>query len=393
VRHSIAPLFLAVLCACSHPPAKTVAQKPAAPDRFAQQVPADRYPDDVARFLAGLSAKPGTSLVALHERPVWAEHRDEWDRAWSELDKRTLTPIRAFARKELFGLQENQAVFYPFSGPDSLIITSFFPRNPVYVMVGLEPAGTLPKLSELDRPDLGPMLAKMRSTLESELVRSFFITRQMDRQIRGQVTDGVLLPLAQLLVRNGHTILGLRYVRVDEQGKLTDRVVETRDNNLYSNKGVEIDFKTDADQSFHKLFYFSVNLSDAKLQTNPGFTSFVAGLTGAVTYFKATSYMTHRKEFSIIRDRVLATSAAVLQDDSGIPFRYYAAPQWRVQLYGEYRRPIGDFHWLQQSDLKTAYETNGPKPLDFRIGYGFGKMPSNLLFAVKNAEPAQRAAN
>jgi hypothetical protein len=44
-------------------------------------------------------------------------------------------------------------------------------------------------------------------------------------------------------------------------------------------------------------------------------------------------------------------------------------------------------------DLKTAYERTGPKPLTFRIGYGFGKMPSNLLLAVKADETAQRAAN
>jgi hypothetical protein len=340
-----------------------------------------------------LPAKPGSSLAALHERAAWTEHHNEWDQAWSEIDKKTLTPLRVFAKQELGSLPASQPVLYPFSGPDALILTSFFPRNPVYFMVGLEPAGTLPKLKDLDRPDLGALLSKMRSTLESELIRSFFITRQMDRHFRGQITDGVALPIMQLLVRNGHTILGMRYVRIDEGGKLTDRVIEGRDNNYYSNKGVEIDFRTDVDQSFHKLFYFSVNLSDAKLMTNPGFPNFVASLNRPVTYFKATSYMTHRKEFSIIRDRVLATAGAILQDDSGIPFRYYTPPQWKVQLYGEYDRPIGDFRWLQQVDLKTAYERTGPKPLTFRIGYGFGKMPSNLLLAVKADETAQRAAN
>ena len=33
--------------------------------------------------------------------------------------------------------------------------------------------------------------------------------------------------------------------------------------------------------------------------------------------FKATSYMTHNKDFSIIRDIALSTSVAILQDDSG----------------------------------------------------------------------------
>ena len=37
-----------------------------------------------------------------------------------------------------------RTVFYPFSGPDALTATAYFPHNPLYVMVALEPAGTLP---------------------------------------------------------------------------------------------------------------------------------------------------------------------------------------------------------------------------------------------------------
>ena len=59
--------------------------------------------------------------------------------------------------------------------------------------------------------------------MASELGRSFFITRQMDRQFRGQVTDGLLAPILQLLVRSGHTVLGFRYVRLDDAGQVIDR--------------------------------------------------------------------------------------------------------------------------------------------------------------------------
>ena len=41
--------------------------------------------------------------------------------------------------------------------------------------------------------------------------------------------------------------------------------------------------------------------------------------------FKSTSYMLHRKEFSLIRNLVLDNSAAILQDDSGIPYRLFGA--------------------------------------------------------------------
>ena len=80
---------------------------------------------------------------------------------------------------------------------------------------------------------------------------------------------------------------------------------------------------------------------------------------------------------------ILANSHAVLQDDSGIPYSFFATPHWHVQLYGGYVRPYGSFRWLEQPDLRKAYLASGPKPLDFRIGYGYGKVASNLLIATR----------
>jgi hypothetical protein len=52
-------------------------------------------------------------------------------------------------------------------------------------------------------------------------------------------------------------------------------------------------------------------------------------------------------------------------------------------LYGDYVRPYGSFRPLEQPDLRKAYLTLGPKPLEFRIGYGYGRVESNLLLATR----------
>jgi hypothetical protein len=209
----------------------------------------------------------------------------------------------------------------------------------------------------------------------------------MDRQFRGQVTDGLFLPILQLLVRTNHTILGFRYVRLNEAGQIVERAADYHAPGKIGNKGVELDFRSDSDQSVHKLFYFSVNLSDERLRQDPAFLSFLNGLKGATTFLKATSYMLHKPGFSMIRERILSDSLAILQDDSGIPYRFFATARWRVQLYGAYVRPYGSFRPLEQPDLRKAYLTSGPKPLDFRIGYGYGRIASNLLFATRTDRP------
>jgi hypothetical protein len=362
---------------------KTRIEKPP-PDRLLESVPHDRYADDLARFLAGLPGRSGSPFISLQDEPAWARHRQELDRSWNRLEGGPLPAMRAFQNSE-FGshLAAALPVFYPFSGPDALMVTVFFPQTPVYIMVGLEPAGTLPNPKQLGRKNLDRYLAAVRSTVASELGRSFFITRQMDRQFRGQVTDGLCLPILELLVRSGHTVLGFGYVRLDEAGRIVERASGYRAPGRIGNKGVEIEFRTDNDQSVHKLLYCSVNLSDTRLRENPPFLSFLSRLQGTTTFLKATSYMIHKPEFSIIREHVLSKSVAVLQDDSGIPYRFYTSSKWRVQLYGEYVRPYGSFRWQEQPDLRKAYQTLGPRPLPFRIGYGYGKVPSNLLFASR----------
>ena len=369
---------------CSHPPEKAAAVVSPA-DPLSVATPRDRYADDLGRFLAGLPARTGSPFSELEKQPAWMEHRRELNRDWSKIEEASLPAMRAFQKQELGAPPVTASpVFYAFSGPDALMVTVFFPKNPTYVMVGLEPAGTLPARKDVERKNLGKYLESIRDTSASELSRSFFITRQMDRQFRGQITDGLFLPILSLLVRSNNTILGYRYVRLDDAGRVVERAAGYKAPGKIGNKGVEIDFQRDDDQSVHKLLYFSVNLSDKSLQDNQPFKEFIAGLKGTATLLKATSYMTHKEEFSTIRDMVLSKSIAVLQDDSGIPYRFFAAAPWTTQLYGSYDRPYGSFKWLQQADLRKAYLSPGPKPLAFRIGYGYGKVPSNLLFARKS---------
>lgn len=380
LRRRLCLCFAALLLSCGRD-TKAPAHQPK-PDRLLEAVPHDRYADDVGRFLAGLPGRTGSPFATFEEEPAWTAHRHELDHAWNAIERDRLPAIREFQSSELgYGPLAVAPVFYPFSGPDTLTVTAFFPNAPVYVLVGLEPAGTLPVPRQVGKKHLEAYLKAVRSTTASELGRSFFITRQMDRQFRGQVTDGLLLPILELLVRSGHTVEGFRYVRLDDAGQIVERAPDYHAPGRIGNKGVELEFRTDSDRSVHKLFYFSVNLSDAWLRDNQPFLGFLSRLHGTTTFLKATSYMVHKPEFSMIREHVLANSVAVLQDDSGVPYRFYAPPVWRVQLYGEYDRPYGSFRWLEQPDLREAYLKSGTKPLSFRIGYGYSKAPSNLQLA------------
>jgi hypothetical protein len=384
----VATLAIGILWSgCGRAQAPATAERTAPKEQPAAEQPSEvphaREADDAARFLAGLPGRPGTPFAELEQTDAWKSHRSSMDAAWDKANTALVSKLKLFSEQELKDPRWASPVFYPFGGPDSLTVALLFPRSPKFTFVALEPSGTLPSVAKFQKMDQKKYLAETRETMAAILGKSFFITRDMDKQFRGQITDGLLLPILQLLVRTDHKVLGFRYVRLDEKGEIIDRTENYTAPTRYGNKGVELEFETEADSSVHKLFYFSVNLQDDRMAENKPFQAFLAQTKGVTTFLKSTSYMTHHKEFAMIRNGILAVSSSVLQDDSGIPYAAFRPELWDVQLYGEYTQPYGSFKWLEQPDLRKAYVKPGVKPLPLRLGYGYGKVASNLLMATR----------
>ncbi|BDC52734.1 hypothetical protein F183_A50490 [Bryobacterales bacterium F-183] len=347
-----------------------------------------RSADDFARFLAGLPGKAGSPFAELEQDPAWQAHSKAFAGEWSRFDENRVPVLSAFQKKELNGEPNNGGtLFYPFGGPDFVTANLFFPENRNYVFVGLEPAGTVKSAQAFEGKNLSATLPLMRSTLNDLLRRSFFITDQMAKQVRGQITDGLLPLMLVQMVRTGHTIRGHAYVTIDEQGQYRLRKLSE---NTPRNRGVIVEFQRDGSNETKRLTYFSGNLANYGMSINPEFSLYLANLKPMVTFFKSASYLPHSDNFSRIREEVMNNSNAIAQDDTGIPFRFFQArSDWDVTLYGKYSKPYGSFSGrknLTQQDLKVAFDRGEKvRGLDFYIGYGYGRAPSNLLVARRRS--------
>ena len=98
------------------------------------------------------------------------------------------------------------------------------------------------------------------------------------------------------------------------------------------------------------------------------------------SFLKSATYLMHKSYFSIIRNTVLNKSVMVLQDDSGISYKFYDKAKWEISLFGTYTAPISMFKEHYEADLFEAYKKVS-KPINFRYGYN---QKSNLLLARKN---------
>lgn len=128
-------------------------------------------PDDTARFLAGLRPSPGSPLYSLTKSAVWQTHAARFGTLFELKDRASLSKIRVFATKEI--PQTDRALLYFFSGPDFLYANAFFADATTYVLSGLEPAGEIPKIEELNPRALEYTLRNTERALSSILSLSF----------------------------------------------------------------------------------------------------------------------------------------------------------------------------------------------------------------------------
>ncbi|MBI3208401.1 MAG: hypothetical protein HYZ37_05805 [Candidatus Solibacter usitatus] len=366
---------------CSKPAKVAAAPEP----EKKYSVPRSRAADDAGRFFAGIPGKPDGPFHELEQDAAWAAHSKEFAQMWERREKAYLPALRKFQQSAIAAEPFSKGpVFYPFGGPDILTARTFFPNNGTYVLVGLEPPGTVPDVSAARSADLTQYLPGVRQTLGTLLRQSFFITADMAKQVRGQISDGLLLPLLIQLSLMRCEILGHQSVSIEADGKVVPRL--TRDANFKGsrNDGVAVDFQLPTGEIRH-LYYFSVNLQDRSFKENTALQAYLKSLQPYTTFFKSASYLPHGWNFTAIRNEVLANSHAIVQDDSGVPYRFIDKKAWNVRLYGQYSPPYGIFKNMLQPDLLKAYEESSPTPLGFYIGYGYGRRPSTVMVMSKKS--------
>ncbi len=331
-------------------------------------------PDENARFLAGLPVR-GTALEAYSRASSWAEHAIAFDQAWQKLETRQLHPIQTWTQEFLPEPSKDPSpLLYMFSGPDFLYAHAFFPNASTYVLCGIEPVGDLPELEKLPPASLEPSLQLLRRSLESVLSWSFFITKDMRVELELNRLKGTLPILYVFLARSGCHIDEARLVALDRSGALADGKGHTQ--------GVKITFTAAGALQPQTLYYFNTDISDGQADRS-GFLNWCATLGDANSFLKASSYLMHEGGFETVRKFLLTHSKLILQDDAGIPIRFYDPASWNIRLFGAYPGPIEIFKQHYQPQLKDLYSRSHPPKLSFGFGYRWQSVESSLIVAQK----------
>src|SRR5215471_7214764 len=258
-----------------------------------------------AQFISGLNAIAGSD----EQNRGWSDYSKVSASDWRKLQKRYLDRIEAWRERALGGsLPALQVAFYPFGGPDAANLLAFYPEAKTYVIVGLEPVGCIPS----NLQDYTPAyFAELRANLSSVVANGFFRTKEMGGNFKAGTVNGVLPLILYVLARSGFTVGDVSPIGIGANAPQAKP--ETA--------GVAIRF-SDARHGARTLTYLACNLQNARLQRKPTTVKYLNDLPPAATLVKSASYLMHKPYFSNVRNLILAKSTVIVEDDSGIPYRY-----------------------------------------------------------------------
>jgi hypothetical protein len=335
--------------------------------------------DDTARILAGLPPAADSPFFAVTKDRGWKQHARYMNASWAVFERNIATRIQVWSKAKL--PPSPKAMIYMFGGPDFPHANAFYPGASVYVLSGLEPVGFAPAAAAITSKKLGTSLTYMRRSLANYFAHGYFITSYMLKNLRAGKFTGTVPLLYVFLARSGKTINRIEFVMLGTNGDLVPAKGKKKPD------GAKITF-TGSDGVARTLYYFSTDLSNGGVKKST-FLAFVAKQGTAGSLVKSASYLLHNRGFSKVREFLMRQSTVIVQDDTGIPLRYFKRDEWKLRAFGRYVAPIPVFKGNYQSPMAKLFGRRGTERINFRMGYHTGAARTNVLVAEKKKESAK----
>ncbi len=344
-----------------------------------ETVKIDTLLTDIAYLIAG---KPTIKhFDSFQEKEFYVEHKSFVNDTWEYVEDSMIMPLRTWLNEEnIVEETDTGTLFYPFSGPDFLYANEFYPYCSDYIMLGLEKLGTVANPDSLTEKLQKQYFTGIQKSLRYLNMAGYFVTQHMGSDFSKYTLDGVVHMIMYFMAKTDHQIIAIEYIELNKDG--TYKIVEHK-KSKETVIGLKIRF-CDSQQTEEKsLYYFSIDASDENLETTTELNSFVRSFDDMHAYFKAASYILANPNFNIIRKIVTDKSKKIIQDDTGVPYRYFEEDVFDVKLYGVYSRTLDELKWGYQTDLKRALEENGNQtPLPFKISYN-GRFGEGVMIYAK----------
>lgn len=378
---SVFAVFSLVAGARAQPPAQTLASP-------AQPIVIDQRSTAIAQLLGGITPAPGNPAIdKIAASEAWLKHKEimaaEWKKVRARLD------IMEKWRDAEIKLKDapKRTLLYPFSGPDFINAWALFPNHARYMFFGLENRGALPEIEKLGPNEIDVLLRDVRNALDEIIQRNYFITSYMGKELASPYFKGTVPIMSMMMALDG-----LHIVKIESFDPFPELTKAYEDPRAAKRPGkllrsTRMTFTVPNSERTHEVYYFSLDATDRALQFYPDFVDWITRQTPASALLKSASYLLHDGQFSKTRAMVLGSADILVQDDTGVPYRYLKQANWQIKVYGKYHKPIKPMEWGYQRDLEILFKEQAEaKPLPFPFGYHWRGEQSGLILGTRPAK-------
>jgi len=336
--------------------------------------------------------------IAAHCRDM-AEIYGSYKKAWAD-------PAQAF----IAGLRPKdlpRVVVYPFGGGDLSSALAVFPDADEVTTISLEAAGDVRAIDRIKHDQLAADLDTITHELERLYYAAHSTTKSLQTASHSELPGTIMMALAGLAVHDMEPAW-IRYFDIDPDGKLhylDDDELEERAAKLAQRgevkpkrvphfwyeqtsafANVEIGYYPRAeldhgDKPHYRTYrHIVANLDDAHLKADDRVLRHLRAKGKVAVMTKAASFLLWYDDFAKIRDYLIANTAWMISDASGIP-PSYAEPAGLEQItYGDFTGPyfIIDAKNTREEFVKL-WKSQPHRPLPFRFGYPDADKHNHLM--------------
>jgi len=333
---------------------------------------------EIAEFLAGHTVAPTSALYAQTQKSFYRRYQSQMQTLSEQIFSRHVTKIYEWQKNNNFQPSARAAV-YLLSGADVPNLVSFFPDCRDYLMVALQPVAPIGDLTQLGDRDLQHSLDDLRSIMQDIAARNYFRSAVLRKAQKNSGLPGVAPILLAFLAMIQKDVVAFENVFLSNEGSLQKNSTGATAN------GFRVYFRNQGDSDLRTLVYLSTRIHPTFYDSDKPEGKLLASLGSTNLLLKAAIYLFHEPAYARLAQSLLQQSEFIVQDDSGIPLRFFTASEWQVLPFGRYERTarLNDLkNYPLQEDLQALFK-QGAQPLGFAFGYGAWGGRSNLLLAKR----------
>lgn len=341
------------------------------------------YWDHLAEFIAGIELNPENQFLQLSFTKSYQAYKKNINKYWEKIERDSLTQMREWKKIYLTNFSPNNPTLYPLAGGDFINMYSLNSSSPKFIMIGLQKPGFIRNPLNFSEAEIKKALANVENVVYELAYYNYSTSRRLQQEVSNPYFTGIAPTLLFFIKRFGYTVLNLERIYLDEEGKVNvdESPFEVFDKKKYS--GIKILFTNSEQTEIKELYFFKIWLNANSISPNTPEGKFFLSQGRLNLMFKSAEYIFHTKEYEDFILNLLPLADRVVQDESGIPFRYFDSKDWSYKLFGKY---IGKIQLKNtpkvpfQNDLHKAFQKESYS-LPFPFGYGVlkGKDKSNLL--------------